>query len=259
LKITSIDEVNENLFLNFLYKNKILHFYTIYDLKFQRDKTKIWIAFENSEILGYILEYDRKIIQTHGNSKSIEALMNYIDLNECIFAIEPNHLNIIEKFYEIIEPSDAESKGRVTNFLILKVNHKTFKCIIRHPIKKLGIEDLNDIFKAFGENWRSRVEQEFKRGFFYGAYENGLLASIAACSEYIEDLAIIRGVFTIPSLRNRGLATSATSALVRDLLNLGMEVILWVARDNLPARRVYDKIGFQDTNYRLLGFKAIKL
>lgn len=259
LRIVSIDEVDEDFFLNYLYSDKILHFFTIYDLKFERDKTKVWIALEDEEISGYIFEFDRRIVHTHGSVGSIEALMPCIDLEEYVFAIEPSHFSVVERFYRIVEPSDMESRGRVTNFLVLKVNHNTFRCVIKHSVKRLGIEDLDDIFRSFGGDWRGRVKREIERGFFYGAYEDGLLASIAACSEYIEDLAIIRGVYTVPSLRNRGFAASATSALVRELLDLGMEVILWVARDNLPARRVYEKIGFQDTGYRLLGFKAVKL
>lgn len=259
LKIFSIEEIDEGFFLDFLCSDKILHFFTIYDLKYERDRTKLWVALEGGEVLGYILVFDGRIVHTHGDVRCINVLMNFVDLRECVFAINPAHLSVIRRFYGIVGPSDMESRGNVTRFLVLRVCHNTFRCMIRHVVKRLKIEDLDDVLKSFGENWGDRFRREIGRGFFYGAYENDLLASIAACSEYIDDLAIIRGVYTIPSLRNRGLATSAASALVRELLDLGLEVILWVARDNLPARRVYEKIGFQDTGHRLLGFRAVRL
>lgn len=245
LKIVSIDEVDEDFFLNFLYRDKILHFFTIYDLSFQRDKTRVWIALEGEEILGYIMEYSRSIVHTHGSRRSIEPLIHCIDLEECVIVIEPCHLRVVEDVYKPVEPSDVESRGRIMNYLVLRVDHGGFRCMVKHPVRRLGVEDLDDVLRVFGEGWRNRVEREIEFGAFYGAYESGVLASIAACSENIGDLAIVRGVNTIPSFRNRGLATSATSALVKDLLDRGMEVILWVARGNLPARRVYENIGFR--------------
>ena len=46
------------------------------------------------------------------------------------------------------------------------------------------------------------------------------------------------------------------SALVEELIGLGKEAVIWVAKDNLPARRVYEKIGFKKTGHVLLGFRA---
>lgn len=35
--------------------------------------------------------------------------------------------------------------------------------------------------------------------------------------------------------------------------------MLWVDKDNVPARKVYEKIGFEETEHVLLGFKAKRL
>jgi len=48
--------------------------------------------------------------------------------------------------------------------------------------------------------------------------------------------------------RKTVLATLACSALVKEVINLGKEATLWVAEDNLLAKRVYEKIGFQKQN-----------
>ncbi|MHA1469231.1 MAG: GNAT family N-acetyltransferase, partial [Candidatus Asgardarchaeia archaeon] len=87
-------------------------------------------------------------------------------------------------------------------------------------------------------------------------YEKELLASLATSTEFLDSVALIREVYTHPSFRNKGLATSVCSAISKELLSLSKEVILWVAKDNLPAIRVYEKIGFKKTKYILLGFKA---
>ena len=259
LKIFPIEEADEKAFLDFLNRDPILHIFTIYDLKFMRDKTKVWIAFKNDDICGYVLEFDRRIVHTHGTVKSVDKLLDRITLDEVVFVVEPDHLAVVEKVFEPIGPTDASSKGKVTTYLVMKLNPKIFKPIIRHPVKKLGFEDLDEVLERFGEDEKRRVEEAVRGGLAYGAYEEGLLSSLATVPEIIDDVALVRGVYTLPSLRNRGLATSICSALSKELLALGKEVILWVAKDNLPARKVYEKIGFQKTKYILLGFKARRI
>ncbi len=259
LRIYPIEKINEKVFLDFLGRDKILHIFTIYDLKYMRDKTKVWIAFKNEEIHGYIFEFDNRIVHTHGTVESIAKLLDCIDLDEVTFVIEPHHLAVVEKVFEPVEPSDSSSQGKITTYFVMKLNPNTFKPMIRHYIKKLGIEDLDEVLKQFGEKEKKRVENAIRRGTAYGAYEKGLLASLATVPEIIDDIALIRGVYTLPSLRNRGLATSACSALLKELLSLNKEIILWVAKDNLPARKVYEKIGFEKTRHILFGFKARKI
>jgi len=119
-------------------------------------------------------------------------------------------------------------KGKVTTYLVMKLDPKIFKPIIRHPVKKLGFEDLDEVLKRFGEDEKRRVEEAVRGGLAYGAYEKGLLASIATVPEIIDDVALIRGVYTLPSLRNKGLTTFVCLALSKELLSLGKKVVLWV-------------------------------
>ncbi len=224
-----------------------------------RDRTKVWIAFKNDKIYGYILEFDHRIVHTHGTAGSIARLLDYINLDEVVFVIELDHLAVVKKVFKPVEPTDPLSQGKITTYIVMKLNIKTFNPVIKHHVKKLEIEDLDDVLKRLGEEWNKRVKNAIHRGLAYGAYEKGLLASIATVPEIIDNIALVRGVYTLPSLRNRGLATSVCSALSKELLALGKEVILWVAKNNLTARKVYEKIGFQKTKYILLGFKAKRI
>jgi len=141
----------------------------------------------------------------------------------------------------------------------MKANIKNFKPLVRNKVKKLGIEDAKEVSENFGEEWAKRIKNAIERGIAYGAYEKNRLASTATASEMLDKIAFIRGVFTIASLRCKGLATSAVSALVKEIINLGKDAVLWVAEDNLPARQIYEKLGFQKAEHVLLGFKARKL
>ena len=109
LRAIPIEKINAKQFLNFLDKDRILHIFTIYDLGYIRDKTKVWATFENEEICGYLLEFDKRIVHTHGDVKSVTKLLYCIDLDEPVFVIEPHHLAAIEEFFEAVEPTDPMS------------------------------------------------------------------------------------------------------------------------------------------------------
>ena len=60
------------------------------------------------------------------------------------------------------------------------------------------------------------------------------------------DGLLIGGVFTEPAHRGRGLATRGIAAWARLLFENGLAVIaLHVNRDNLPAIRAYERVGFR--------------
>jgi predicted GNAT family acetyltransferase len=94
------------------------------------------------------------------------------------------------------------------------------------------------------------------KGFAYGTFKRGRLVSYAASPEFLEDLAIVRGVSTAPDERGKGYSKSVCSALVKRLLDEGKEVMLYVSRDNAAALNVYREIGFKETGHRFLGFTA---
>ena len=53
--------------------------------------------------------------------------------------------------------------------------------------------------------------------------------------------------------------TNKRGAIEKELLSRDREAMLWVGKDNIPARKVYEKIGFEETEHVLLGFKAKRL
>ena len=54
MKVAPLEKRDEEQFLKFLYRDEIRHVFTIYDLKYDRNKTQIWIATKNREMCGYL-------------------------------------------------------------------------------------------------------------------------------------------------------------------------------------------------------------
>lgn len=255
--IVALDKTVQTQLFEFMNEDRISHFYAIYDLRHLRDKTQVWVAFADRTIIGYLMEFDKRILYMRGKAECAVSLLRKTDLPEPLFNIEQRHLPAVKKLYKLKEPADKMTKGPITTFLTMKVTSKTFTPIIKHNVQKLEKEDA----QALGEllSIEPQAALNFFRGFAFGVSRGkNKLVSYAASPEMLEDLAIVRGVFTAPEERNEGCSTSVCSALVRRLLQEGREVMLYVSRDNLSAIKVYRKIGFRETGHRQLGFWAKK-
>jgi GNAT superfamily N-acetyltransferase len=256
MRVVPLENMDEKRLLDFLEKDRVLHIFTIYDLTRRRDKTKVYVALRNEQISGYLFEYDKRIVHIHGDRETASKLILLISLDEPIFVIYPSHLRLVNKFFEPIKPADSATKGKITTFLVMKASAESFKSVIKHKVKKLEKSDLDEVSRNLGDEVIKTIEEALTGGLAFGAYENGALSSTAAVPELLDKHGLIRGVYTAPELRSRGLATSACSALVEELLRLGREPVLWVSKVNPPARKLYEKIGFKQTGVTVLSFKA---
>ena len=65
----------------------------------------------------------------------------------------------------------------------------------------------------------------------------------------------IGGVYVVPEFRNYGIARAMTAALIREFAPQKNRFTLFVKKANIPARRVYDSLGFLKTgDYRITYF-----
>jgi GNAT superfamily N-acetyltransferase len=256
-KIASLNKDNEQEFMLSIRKNKLLHIFTLFDVKNARDKTEIWIATCNKRS-GYLIRFDKKIIHTHGDSECLPQLLKKIDTQEAKFAIEPQHLAQVEKIYVPTKASDPATLGNITTYLIMSVRTQDFKPSITHQVTNVTTNDLDDIFKDFGEEYGEKVQQAQDSGVALGVRAEKRWVSVAIVPEIIEEIGFIRGVYTDPAFRGKGFSTSTMSALVKELFRLRVRPSLWVAEENVPAVRVYEKIGFKPSKNTLLAFTARK-
>ena len=235
-------------------RDKIRHFYNIYDLQHLRDKTKAWIALSNNKLLGYMVEYDKRVLTMRGNEECTIRLLKNSDLTTPLFNIEPRHLAKIKRLYEPTEPVDQMTLGRITTFLTMENTQTSFTPKIQHRVQEVTKESAQAVSDLLGVDFQRT--QDFLRGLAFGIFKRNKLVSFAASPEMLEDLAIIRGVQTALEKRNKGYATSVCSVLVERLHQQGKNVMLYVSKDNSPAIKVYRKIGFKETGHLFLSFTA---
>jgi len=110
---------------------------------------------------------------------------------------------------------------------------------------RLRTEELEeDPRRADALAYARRVEEECRDGHtFVWADEDGLRFR-ASVSARTADAAQISGVYTLPLLRNRGIATRGVAELCRRLFGRSAAACLFVNDLNAPAIAVYRKLGF---------------
>lgn len=105
-----------------------------------------------------------------------------------------------------------------------------------------------DPLAAMGEGYVRHVTRNVKEGRTFLVRDGGRIAFKAELSARCPIGAQIVGVFTEPALRGRGLARRGTAELARRVMAgppALPAVCLFVRENNAPARRAYERAGFE--------------
>jgi len=81
-------------------------------------------------------------------------------------------------------------------------------------------------------------------GHYFGIYEDGVLIAMAGERLQTPEFTEVSAVCTHPSARGRGLAAALSHRVATGILARGQTPILHVAKTNVAARRVYERLGF---------------
>lgn len=254
LIVKPLDKNLERNLLGYMNQDRIRHFWGIYDLKNMKENIRTIIAQSEGNISGYLMEIDKRIIHIRGNADCATPLLKSANPHVPLFNIEPAQLHGVKRLYNHFEPTDATSKGKITEFLSMKVNGNGFQPVKARNVRELGGEDAEEVGKLLMRE-PDRIKGLLKE-VSYGLYEIDQLVAFAAAPEVLEDLAIIRGVYTRPDLRGKGYATKVCSAVTARLIEQRKEPFLYVSKDNLPALSVYRKLGYRETGHVFLSFSA---
>ena len=120
-------------------------------------------------------------------------------------------------------------------------------------VERLTVEHLAEVEALYLEGEASGEAPDFffpsmlEKGVFFGTRADGQLVAAAGTHvfEPKQRIAAIGNVYTHSAFRRRGLSSSVTAAVSRELLRMGCPtVVLNVAQTNAAALPVYEKLGF---------------
>jgi ribosomal protein S18 acetylase RimI-like enzyme len=254
LIVKPLDKSLERSLFEYMNQDRIRHFWGIYDLQNMKEKIRTWVALSEENLSGYLMQINERIIHIRGITDCATLLLESTDLHELLFNIEPAHFCGVKRLYKNFKPTDSTSKGKITTYLSMKVNSQEFKPVESKSVRIISKRES----EAVGNLLARKPEriQDLMKGLSYGMYEHSQLVAFAAAPEMLEDLAIIKGVYTMPSYRGKGYAARVCSAAISRLIEHGKEVLLYVSKENHPALSVYRKLGFRETGHVFLSFSA---
>jgi RimJ/RimL family protein N-acetyltransferase len=93
--------------------------------------------------------------------------------------------------------------------------------------------------------WRTRMSTLIQRGWSWVWTEGDEVVFKAELSAWTPEAVQVQGVYTAPRVRNRGVATAAMAAVCAAVLDDVPVCTLYVNHYNGAARKVYDRLGFE--------------
>lgn len=129
----------------------------------------------------------------------------------------------------------------------MAVDVATFRPRVTHRLTRLGPDHVEDVIDLYGHASRTYFTPDrMRREIYFGIYVGSQLVSAAGTHVRSEraGLAAVGNVLTRVAYRDRGMATSVTSAVTEAALDQHPDVVLNVRQENAPAIAVYERLGY---------------
>ena len=136
--------------------------------------------------------------------------------------------------------SSVRAAPQVRLGTLADLDHLTLAAADMHR-EEMGIDPL----AVDPAGWRSRMSTLIQRGWSWVWTQGDQVVFKAELSGWTPEAVQIQGVWTAPSVRNRGIASAGLAAVCRDVLAQVPACTLYVNHYNGPARTVYDRLGFE--------------
>lgn len=228
------------------------YFFFLLDWRFNRDRTEIWLALRQNKIHGMMLVFDRRIIQLRGSEPAAEALLSKVELEKAEFNVEPQHRQAVLGKFPL---------ARIYELILMALRRGEEHLYPSEHVVRLTPGDAGVIAdlmsSADPEIWGTmkpeRIAASMDRTLWLGIFGDGKLVSLGNTMQ-TDFASNVGAVATHGSYRNRGHATSVVSALLREIMKVNELALIHVLKDNMPARRVYEKVEFKPYRNYLFGF-----
>jgi predicted GNAT family acetyltransferase len=243
VEIVSVADGYEQMFWNYVNRDRIDYYFFMFDWTQRREQTKIFLAVEGKEVLGSLLVFADYNVQFRGSRKAVQKLLEYVNLEKVELQAPPDCEDIVCQKY----------KPRIRqNMALMRLNRGEEHVRLTETPVMLNVEDAEEVAALmrrcdpewWGETASEQLKQRWQNVFWLGIKLEGKLVSVGN-TRFVDFASNIGVVATDERYRSRGYATSIVSALVKEILKRSPIALIHVIADNAPAVRAYSKVGFK--------------
>ncbi len=248
MEILPLGPVTEPIFWAHVNQDIPHYYHFAFDWKYMRDATKILLALEKDRIDGMMLIYRRMpprmpVVQLRGSSVAVKNLLENLDLEKIEVLTENRHEKNVLKRYK---PTVGHER------MVMTLRRGEERLQIIHPIVELEAshaEQIANLMKNadpeyWGHTTGQQIAETMRNVDWLGIEVNGELVSVGSII-LTKWTGLVGIVATSEAHRGIGYATSIVSKAVKHILEKLSISIIYVRTENLPAIRVYKKIGFK--------------
>lgn len=237
-----------------------------------------WRLRNGTTFFGYVRE--KKLIGLVSFSTTKTMTCHFED--DSIYS-KLDFLKVIRQFKPTMIKAAREDLDRIRKVLTrVAICHETEICEVMHvgkdgfkkddhvhgmvvdasliPIRD-AVPFLLDVEKAFGRNPLTVNQLKDKvdaiQNYIYYIDKTSSIKGQAVIEFETDAFAQLGGVYTLTSERGKGIGKRLTSVLTERMLERGLKVNLLVMKHNVPAVKVYEKLGYAVV-YEL-GFMAVEM
>jgi ribosomal protein S18 acetylase RimI-like enzyme len=227
----------------FFERDRLLAAYALADLDPANvDAARWWLARRGRDVVAGALLVEILPFRpcfAMGDAEALSSLFRELREPRLILAVPPRGRPAAEQTYRF---------ERVDVMRRMAVDAATFRARTPEQPSRLGPEHLADVIELYGEVSRSYFTRErLAREIYFGIYDGRRIVSAAGTHVRSAEagIAAVGNVLTRIGHRDHGLATSVTSAVTEAALAEHRDVVLNVRQDNVPAVRVYERLGYR--------------
>lgn len=205
-------------------------------------------AFADEALRAVVLFYhglEPVILTASGETDGVRAVLDAVTLPREVYTLVPEALGAaITERYDLQQP---HMEWRMVLDLAAFVPPANNQAV------RLGPEDAGALAALYaqaagpGEAIVAFSPAQIAQGIFFGVRRGGEL--VAAAGTHIhapgEGVAAVGNVFTHRDWRRHGLATQCTAAVSSEAARSVHTIVLNVRADNVPAMRVYERLGYR--------------
>ena len=226
--------------------------------------TQWWGYVENGRLVS-ACHIGSNIVPVAATSSAVEAFAMRLARRDRRTGSLVGPSEAMTAMWERIEPAWGDARSLRLHQPLLAISRNS-RVAPDPAVRVLGVQELGQVYpvavKMFSEEmgihpdpqdsgaFRSRVRELLAAGLTIGIMEVGRqgpkVVFKADVSVAMPDAAQLTGVWMAPELRGRGFAAAAMAAVVQIVrANVAPTVTLYVNDYNTVARRLYDRVGFE--------------